>query len=126
MSDYPSAEVLQKIKDFTGDYRELLELIEGEWIYPEAAWEDNGTWTFVTGGWSGHEDLIGALKENTVAWLMLWQSSRRGGRHVFSLPNAKTTGPAGADHQTTKDDVAGSGASDLLDADVIGSNNNAE
>ena len=37
-----------------------------------------------TGGWSGCEDMIGALAENKIWWLMFWQESKRGGHFLFS------------------------------------------
>lgn len=47
---------------------------------------------FTTGGWSGNEAIIAALKRNSVAWLMTWQLSARGGLHIFRyLPVATTT-----------------------------------
>ena len=36
-----------------------------------------------TGGWSGNEDLIGAMQNNAMLWIMTWVSSRRGGHYTF-------------------------------------------
>jgi hypothetical protein len=36
-----------------------------------------------TGGWSGNESVIAAMRENRMLWSTLWMSSTRGGRHVF-------------------------------------------
>jgi hypothetical protein len=41
----------------------------------------------VTGGWSENEELLGAVRANTLAWVTLWRSSHRGGRHVLALPH---------------------------------------
>lgn len=38
---------------------------------------------FVTGGWSGNEDVIGAIEENSIAYSRYWFRSERGGVHVF-------------------------------------------
>ena len=38
-----------------------------------------------TAGWSGNEELVGALQD-TILWLVYWQSSRRGGHHVIDIP----------------------------------------
>ena len=40
---------------------------------------------FATGGWSGNEDVIEALRENFVAWAMAWKLSASGGLHIFRL-----------------------------------------
>lgn len=44
---------------------------------------------FATGGWSGNESIISAMQENAVLWTMLWESSHRGGKYVFRLPEEK-------------------------------------
>jgi len=49
--------------------------------------DDDHVWTVSSGGWSGCEDVIGALGENTVFWLMCWRSSRRGGHFEFETKN---------------------------------------
>ena len=38
-----------------------------------------------TGGWSGNEEIIGALQENHVFWMTYWESSHRGGKYVFKF-----------------------------------------
>lgn len=42
-------------------------------------------WGMATWGWSGNEDLIGAMMENNLFWLTAWQSSRRGGHYTFEI-----------------------------------------
>lgn len=42
-----------------------------------------------TGGWSGNEDIIGAMIENSILWGRCWQSSRRGGHYIFEIPKRK-------------------------------------
>lgn len=44
---------------------------------------------FITGGWSGNESIIEAMRENVVLWFMLWESSHRGGKYVLRLPEEK-------------------------------------
>jgi hypothetical protein len=39
-----------------------------------------------TGGWSGNEDLIGAMMENTMLWALTWRLSARGGLYIFQYP----------------------------------------
>lgn len=42
-----------------------------------------------TGGWSGNEEIIGALQSNFLWWSMNWQSSMRGGAYTFSCPERR-------------------------------------
>lgn len=37
---------------------------------------------FITGGWSGNEEVITAMKQNPL-WHLLWDSSYRGGQHML-------------------------------------------
>lgn len=47
------------------------------------------TLTLVTGGWSGCEEMIGALQKNKNHWWMAhWKLSQRGG--LFEFDNAMT------------------------------------
>ena len=38
---------------------------------------------FATGGWSGNEELIGALNDNQMVTTLTWQISSRGGLHIY-------------------------------------------
>ena len=38
-----------------------------------------------TGGWSGNEDILGAMQDNAVLWLLTWHSTTRGGHYVFMV-----------------------------------------
>lgn len=40
---------------------------------------------FSTGGWSGQEDFHAAVCR-TMAHVLYWESSRRGGHHVYEVP----------------------------------------
>jgi hypothetical protein len=40
---------------------------------------------FVTGGWSGNEDCLGALRSNVMIFALYWESSHRGGMEVYRL-----------------------------------------
>ena len=46
------------------------------------------TWHVSTGGWSGHEDVISALRDNLMFWMLSWVSSTRGGHYVFETREA--------------------------------------
>jgi hypothetical protein len=85
---YPTEATLKAIATWDAtDTRGLLDFIRGAWHYPERARVDGRTYTFSTGGWSGNEELLLALRANSAAWLFTWQESRRGGHHVFAVPN---------------------------------------
>ena len=45
--------------------------------------QGTGQWIMVTGGWSGNEDIIDAMRCNTMLWMLYWCSSERGGRYIF-------------------------------------------
>ena len=90
MDRYPEEDELQKItewdyKDFPG----LMKYVEYLWSYPQY-WStfnigDKVRYEISTGGWSGNEDLISALKSNSMFWAICWQSSRRGGHYEFMV-----------------------------------------
>lgn len=91
MSTYPHETDIEKIKSW--DYRDLtglLTFVESIWAYAEWGWRRRGrTYRVSTAGWSGNEEIIGALKENFMFWSVCWQSSRRGGHYVFKVPVIK-------------------------------------
>lgn len=90
---YPTEETLETIKnwDSKDGFRELLRFVETAWKWGDAYVEtledkdENTIILFHTVGWSGNEDLIFALKQNTLFWSMCWQESRRGGHYRFSV-----------------------------------------
>lgn len=107
MSDaYPTEAELEAIKNWEpgGDdwshaaWLGVLQECSDAWNHDmgHALWDDKTKqMTFVTGGWSGNEDVLGALSENRLAHSMLWQSSHRGGRCIYGLrPESTTQGAA--------------------------------
>lgn len=42
---------------------------------------------FATGGWSGNESIMSALKGNHMIRALAWRFSSRGGLHIFQYPN---------------------------------------
>jgi len=50
-----------------------------------------------TGGWSGNEDIIEALKKSYF-WIFYWEKSVKGGHYYFTISSLKkTTEKAGKD-----------------------------
>lgn len=85
---YPTEKQLKYIKKFDLTKSRVSELLD----YIEPIWE-YGDWGFHrakhrlelhTGGWSGNEDIIDALRHNFLFWAMFWWNSRRGGHYIFN------------------------------------------
>lgn len=93
---YPTEETLKRIRTWPhADFNGLMDFVIGLWQSPDYVEDTKTTNDFgkevrevniSTGGWSGHEEIVGALKQNTMFWLFCWQMSRRGGHHRFRLP----------------------------------------
>lgn len=95
--DYPTDAALERIKGWDiskqEDISALWEFVRGLWIYedriaPCASGEwpfDDCDWYASTGGWSGHEDVIDALRSNHMFWLLCWRASRAGGHFWFKV-----------------------------------------
>ena len=92
---YPTEEELEKIRTWPiviessldEDFHELMSYVKELWWMPDWGWsydKETETYSLSTGGWSGNEDIIGALQENVMWWIMFWKSSRRGGHYEFS------------------------------------------
>jgi len=73
---YPTEETLKIIKDWPFEEREkVLSYIAKAWHYPESAKEVRpGIWVFATGGWSGNESIIAALRSGVLWYLLSWDS----------------------------------------------------
>ena len=82
---YPTNESLEQIAKYKGSFRELMKDVAILFnVYGRCEYNAQlDTWEVVTGGWSGCESVIGALKENQMFWLTCWQLSKRGGYYEF-------------------------------------------
>ena len=62
---------------------------EGE--YEHAYSKDGKGYRFsiATGGWSGNESIIQAMRDNIMMWHLNWVSSQRGRHYVFELNELK-------------------------------------
>ena len=88
MNEYPTEEELKKIAKWpASDFKGLMTYVLNLWEYA-----DCGYWTKVgnkysisTGGWSGNEEIIGAMRENIMFWATCWYQSRRGGHYIFHV-----------------------------------------
>lgn len=88
----PNEALLDQIRTWpmAAGWDNLLQLVRDSWYYPDAfsiehtqrgvCWAE-----CATGGWSGNEELIGALRQNLMFWACCWDCSSRGGRHTFKI-----------------------------------------
>lgn len=93
MCDYPSDEVLEAIRNYKFDRineaDEFFNFIRNNWWIPEFGFTRSVTkkgfvrYRLATGGWSGNESIIYAMKDNWLFWAFWWKSSSRGGLHIF-------------------------------------------
>lgn len=101
---YPHDEDLEKVrtwdltKDFNVELPKFLDFIQENWWSPDWGWhikeeEEDGKKKnklyLSTGGWSGNEDMIAAMKQNFIFWTMCWEQSRRGGHYIFEIKTIK-------------------------------------
>ena len=94
---YPTEEAIELIKNWdANDPIGLMEFVKQCWWMPEWGWHEKKekddvfdreviAYLVSTGGWSGNEELIGAMRSNHIFWMMCWYSSRRGGHFVFEV-----------------------------------------
>jgi hypothetical protein len=98
MGDYPTNEDLDRIANWElktyQDYVALAEFICVIWhwedVYASLKGKKEKTLRLATGGWSGNEDIIRALDKNVMFRMVCWQSSHRGGLHIYKIPFIKS------------------------------------
>lgn len=100
---YPIDDELAWIRDFKlelGNAGEWFDFIHSCWWAASWGWheeivEEDGKLVrkldISTGGWSGNEDIIEAMQNNSMMWMHTWWSSRRGGHYVFKIREVKRT-----------------------------------
>lgn len=92
---YPTDEALQKISNYpiksNEDVLALLALVKEIWWMPDWGWTEKRKYRgkinfhISTGGWSGNESLIYAMKDNLRFWAFHWKQSRAGGHYIFEV-----------------------------------------
>lgn len=99
---YPTQRTLYPITEWpirsNQDIEDLLEFCKDSWKYRNYWGHTKGEeksgeqWIKVsTGGWSGNEDIIGALEQNHIFWSVCWLESRKGGHYKFLTNPIKET-----------------------------------
>lgn len=96
---YPDKASLKEIKEWDilkHGVQDLLDLVEENTNWPDWAFSINGKrvlhFEYHTGGWSGNEDVIDALRRNTLFFPMYWEKSNRGGHFNFKINLSLTKG----------------------------------
>ena len=89
---YPTRHAIGRIRRWSyEDFDGLIDFVHDVW-WPQGdpyGWKQKGrTLWFSTGGWSGNEEVVGALRANLMFWTMCWDASWRGGHFRFKLPKA--------------------------------------
>lgn len=89
--DYPTEDDLKRIETWEitrgQDLFRLMEFVRKCWWSPEWGWHKRRrAFSISTGGWSGNEDLVNAMRKNRIFWTLCWYSSRRGGHFRFRIP----------------------------------------
>jgi len=94
--NYPDEDSLQQIKewDILGQGAQgLLDLVGENTNWADRQIHITGKkvirFEYHTGGWSGNEDVIAALRHNFIFWSMFWQKSTRGGHYYFKIKPMK-------------------------------------
>lgn len=101
--NYPTEAALERVRTWDirsqADLEALWSFARDLWVYEdrfvpfelgqetgEARWLlDDVDWYVSTGGWSGHEDVIGALKGNVLFWMFCFRLHRVGGHFWFRV-----------------------------------------
>ena len=96
---YPDTHDLDRIRTWDPKLAHgLADFVRGLWNWQHMAMlhcgPDGKIWVLDlrTGGWSGNENIVEAMRANTVFWAMCWQMSDSGGHHVFEIRKIKEDG----------------------------------
>ena len=91
-NNYPDEESLKQIKEWdiiSKGIQGLLDLIEENTNWADRQIYQTGKrvicYEYHTGGWSGNEDVIRALRENLSFFPLFWLKSTRGGHYYFKI-----------------------------------------
>ena len=92
---YPTPATLRRIRRWPmDDWRNLIRFLREAW-WPDFGRKGQdgkshgfrwrGSWLrLATGGWSGNEEIVGALRQSEF-WIFHWYKSVRGGLYLFAL-----------------------------------------
>jgi len=99
--DYPTVDALERIESWPADdVNGALTFAAELWHYPDFgvsyelspeeravvhADEGERYLRLATGGWSGNEEIVSALRSNIWVMAHCWRLSARGGLHIFQF-----------------------------------------
>ena len=90
--NYPTEEALERIRKWDvipdGERERCLDWIGANcWHFTEWGWrkDEHGVYQISTGGWSGNEETLGAMRENFLLWMMTFYNHRVGGHYTLRL-----------------------------------------
>ena len=91
-NNYPDEKSLEEIKTWdllSHGVDDFLDLIEDNTYWADRQTERSGKnvihYVYHTGGWSGNEDVIQAMRQNYLFWAISWEKSTRGGHYYFKI-----------------------------------------
>lgn len=93
---YPTDKTLDRISewDYKDGYVELMSYVGHAWHWNDFVYcnsiknsfgDDVWEYTLITGGWSGNEDIVAALRANVMFHVTCWRESHRGGKHIYEV-----------------------------------------
>lgn len=97
LAHYPSDFVLKTLEKWVlnkENLNEFLDLLQSEWEFADIGYYkfEEGMLELHTGGWSGNEDIIRALRLNSLFWRSCFVRDEPGGHYWFNL-KIKVIGP---------------------------------
>jgi hypothetical protein len=101
-NDYPTEAALKRIRKWDPmDAAGALDFVASIWNWPEfgvssvlrpeeaavvGAEGGERYLRLATGGWSGNEDIVGALRANRILSAFTWKLTASGGLHIYEYP----------------------------------------
>lgn len=92
VNGYPDEQSLKDIKSWdilNKGVLGLLDLVESNTQWADRQIERSGKnvirYVYHTGGWSGNEDVIDALRHNILFWPLFWKKHTVGGHFYFRI-----------------------------------------
>jgi hypothetical protein len=86
---YPDEQELERIRTWplneASEFDSLMAYIREQWVYAETGYwvQRRSVYRLATGGWSGNEEIIRAMRGNGVFWGGCFLASISGGLHLF-------------------------------------------
>jgi hypothetical protein len=92
IDSYPEKHELDLIRNWDREWEYLFEHIKDRWRNADCGyWEEPEPrmYKIFTGGWNWNKELVDAMKQHKIFWLICWYSSKRGGHYEFRIPSTE-------------------------------------